>query len=60
MVEAKLKNSGRLEGAAGIAAALGCTRRWVWMVRTGRGRSARIEAALEAAGIRVMKPRKRA
>ena len=31
----------------------GVSREWVWMVRTGRGKSARIAAALKAEGIPV-------
>lgn len=43
----------RLMGVTEIAKAHGVTREWVWAVRTGRGKSARISAALKARGIPV-------
>ena len=43
----------RLEGVTKIAERFGVRREWVWMVRTGRGKSARIAAALKAEGIPV-------
>ena len=48
----------RLEGVRKIAEREGVSREWVWMVRTGRGTSARIAAALKAEGISV-EPRRR-
>ena len=42
-----------LKGVRKIAEREGVSREWVWMVRTGRGKSARIAAALKAEGIPV-------
>jgi hypothetical protein len=42
-----------LRGVAQIARELGVRREWVWMVRMGRGKSARVEAALKSYGISV-------
>jgi hypothetical protein len=47
-----------LKGVRKIAEREGVSREWVWMVRTGRGTSARIAAALKAEGISV-EPRRR-
>lgn len=54
---AKVKVSERLEGVSIVAKELGVCREWVWMVRTGRGISARVEAALKRHGIKC-KPRR--
>jgi hypothetical protein len=43
-----------LAGVRQIAEELGVSRMWVWQVRTGRGKSARIAAALKARGIPVV------
>ena len=42
-----------LRGVTKIAEREGVSREWVWQVRTGRGKSARIAAALKAEGIPV-------
>ena len=42
-----------LRGVTKIAERFGVRREWVWQVRTGRGKSARIAAALKAEGIPV-------
>ena len=60
MQKVVLKRAERLDGATRMASELGVTRVQLWRVRTGKCRSKRLEEALEAAGIRVMKPRKRA
>ena len=49
----------RMEGVSLVAAECGVSRIWVWMVRTGRGKSERIAAALKAEGIPV-EPMRRA
>lgn len=49
----------RMEGVSLVAAECGVSRIWVWMVRTRRGTSAKVEAALKARGISV-EPKRRA
>lgn len=53
----KVETKERLMGVSIVAAELGVRREWVWAVRTGRGTSARVEAALRRHGITCKRPR---
>ncbi len=51
--QAKVRLERRLEGVREVASELGVSRMWIWQVRTGRGKSARVTAALKRYGIEI-------